>query len=94
MLKAVPEFCFLGDMLSAGDGCELAVVTLSKCGRSKAVVLLWFYVAWFWCLSFGDVSPYVCSYYFSSVLVAEWPPFGKKLLTRLTICCLLYFDYL
>ena len=25
---------------------------------------------------------------FSSVLVAEWPPFGKYLLTRLTICSL------
>ena len=25
---------------------------------------------------------------FSSVWVAEWPPFGKKLLTRLTICSL------
>ena len=25
---------------------------------------------------------------FSSVLVAEWPPFGKKLLTWLTICSL------
>ena len=35
----------------------------------------------FWCQSFGDVSPYVCSYYFSSVWVAECPPFGKKLLT-------------
>ena len=23
---------------------------------------------------------------FSSVCVAEWPPFGKELLTRLTIC--------
>ena len=22
-------------------------------------------------------SPYVCSYYFSLVSVAEWPPFGK-----------------
>ena len=30
----------------------------------------------FWCQSFGDVLPYVC-YTFSSVLVAEWPPFGK-----------------
>ena len=38
------------------------------------------------CQSFGEVSPYVCSYYFSSVLVAEWPPFGKWLLTRLIIC--------
>ena len=27
----------------------------------------------------------MCSYYFSSVWVAEWPPFGKELLTRLTI---------
>ena len=25
---------------------------------------------------------------FSSVWVAEWPHFGKELLTRLTICCL------
>ena len=43
----------------------------------KAVVLLWFVVACFWCQIFGDVSPYVCSYYFSSVSVVEWPPFGK-----------------
>ena len=31
--------------------------------RSKAVALLWFSVASFWCQSFGDVSPYVCSYF-------------------------------
>ena len=31
---------------------------------SKAVVSLRFSVACFWCQSFGDVSPYVCSYYF------------------------------
>ena len=31
---------------------------------------------------------------FSLVSVAEWPSFGKELLTRLTICFLLYFDYL
>ena len=30
----------------------------------------------------------MCSYYLSSVLVAEWPYFGKELLPRLTICCL------
>ena len=29
----------------------------------------------------------MCSY-FSSVSVAEWPPFGKELLTRLTLCSL------
>ena len=34
-----------------------------------------------------------CVHYFSLVWVGEWPPFGKKLLTRLAICSLLYFDY-
>ena len=44
----------------------------------------------FWCQSFGDVSPYVCSYYFSSILVAEWPFSGEKkeLLTRVIMCYL------
>ena len=30
-LEVVPEFCYLGDMLSAGGGCELAVITRCKC---------------------------------------------------------------
>ena len=30
-LEVVPEFCYLGDMLSAGGGCELAAITCSKC---------------------------------------------------------------
>ena len=30
-LEVVPEFCYLGDMLSAGGGCELAVITSCKC---------------------------------------------------------------
>ena len=29
---------------------------------------------------------HVCLYHFSSVWVAEWPPFGKELIPRLTIC--------
>ena len=29
-LEAVLEFCYLGDMLSAGGGCELAAVTRCK----------------------------------------------------------------
>ena len=37
----------------------------------------------FWCQSFGDVSTY---YTFSSVWVAEWPPFWKLLPARLAIC--------
>ena len=28
-------------------------------------------------MSFDDVSHYVCSYYFSSVSIAEWPPFWE-----------------
>ena len=35
MLNAVLEFCYLGDMLSAGGCCELAVVTVSKCSWGK-----------------------------------------------------------
>ena len=31
---------------------------------------------------------------FSLVWVAKWPPFGKELLTWLTIMLSLYFDYL
>ena len=31
---------------------------------SKAVVVVWFSVASFWCQKFDDVSPDVCSYYF------------------------------
>ena len=34
-LKAVSEFCYLGDMLSAGGGCELAAVTPCKCDKGK-----------------------------------------------------------
>ena len=61
---------------------ETCMLTLPLTDRSKAVVMLWFSVACFWCQSFGDVSPYVyfiwyTRYYFSSVWVAEWPPFEK-----------------
>ena len=36
-LEAVPEFCYLGDMLSAGGGCEVAAITRCKCaGASSA----------------------------------------------------------
>ena len=34
--------------------------------------MLWFSVACFWCQSLDDVSPYVCSYYFSSVWMATF----------------------
>ena len=39
-LEAVPEFCYLGDMLSAGGGCELAAVTRCKCAWGKFRQLL------------------------------------------------------
>ena len=31
-------------------------------------------------------EPYVCVHIFRLVRVTEWPPIGKYLLTRLTIC--------
>ena len=34
-LEAVSEFCYLGDMLSAGSCCELAAVTPCKCDKGK-----------------------------------------------------------
>ena len=39
-LEAVPEFFNLGDMLSAGGGCELAAVTCCKCALGKFRQLL------------------------------------------------------
>ena len=36
----VPEFCYLGDMLSAGGGCELAAITCCKCAWGKFRQLL------------------------------------------------------
>ena len=39
-LEAVPEFCYLGDMLFAGGGCELAAVTRCKCAWGKFCQLL------------------------------------------------------
>ena len=34
-LEAVSEFCYLGDMLSAGGCCELAAVTPCECDKGK-----------------------------------------------------------
>ena len=39
-LEVVPEFCYLGAMLSAGGGCELASVTRCKCAWAKFRQLL------------------------------------------------------
>ena len=39
-LEVVPEFCYLGDMLSAGGGCELAAITCCKCAWAKFRQLL------------------------------------------------------
>ena len=39
-LEVVPEFCYLGDMLSAGGGCELAAITCCKCAWGKFHQLL------------------------------------------------------
>ena len=39
-LEVVPEFCYLGDMLSARGGCELAEITRCKCAWGKFRQLL------------------------------------------------------
>ena len=36
----VPEFCYLGDMLSAGGGCKVAAITRCKCAWGKFCQLL------------------------------------------------------
>ena len=38
--EVVQEFCYLGDMLSAGGGCELAAITRCKCAWGKFRQLL------------------------------------------------------
>ena len=45
--------------------------------RSKAVVLMWFSVACFGVRVSVMFHLMFVRYTFSSVLVAEWPPFGK-----------------
>ena len=63
----------------------------SKCfvplHKLRAVVLLLFSVA---CQTFSDISPYVCSYYFSSVWVAFW----ERAANSDDHMFSLYFDYL
>ena len=39
-LEVVPEFYYLGDMFSAGGGCELALITRCKCAWAKFRQLL------------------------------------------------------
>ena len=39
-LEVVPEICYLGDMLSAGGGCELATITRCKCAWGRYRQLL------------------------------------------------------
>ena len=39
-LEAVPEFCYLGDMISAGGGCKLASIKRCKCAWIKFCQLL------------------------------------------------------
>ena len=56
--------------------------------NSNAVVLLWFFVACFGVRVSVTFHLTCVHIIFRSVWVAEWQPFGKKLLTRLTICSL------
>ena len=54
--------------------------------RSNAVVLLWISVACFGVRVSVTFHLMCVHIIFSLVWVAEWQPFGKELLTRLTIC--------
>ena len=68
--------------LLANFGCRAPGKFLPTFQGGRIVVVL----CCLFLVGFGNVSPNVCSYYFSSVWVAVWPPFGKELLKRLTIC--------
>ena len=56
--------------------------------RSKVVVLLWFSVACFGVRVLVTFHLMLVHIIFISVSVAEWPPFGKELITVLTLCSL------
>ena len=62
--------------------------TASLVAKYRTVVLLWFSVPIFG-VRVSVMSHLMCVHIISSsVWVTEWPPFGKELLTRLTICSL------
>ena len=56
--------------------------------RFKAVALLWFSGCAFGSRVSATFHLTCVHIILSSILVAEWPPFGKKLLIRVTICSL------
>ena len=66
--------------------------------RSNPIVLFWFSVSYF-CVCFGDVSPYVCTYYFQFGLGCGVATFWERaahsvdhmFFSILTICNFSYF---
>ena len=64
--------CLTDKLLKQGYRYHKLRKTVSKFNhRHKIQCQIKIYVACFWCQSFSDVSPNVCSYYFSAVAVAE-----------------------
>ena len=59
----------------------ILALLVSVTDLSKAVFVLWFSVACFWCQSLVTFHLMLVHIIFSSVLVAEWLPFGKELFT-------------
>ena len=57
-------------------------LTEDEVDRSKAVVLLWFSVACFWCQSFGGIKPYVSSYHFSSTVLEAKRDYDSIIISR------------
>ena len=82
--------------------CALLGQDIRRAFTGPLVLWLWFTVACFLCQSFGDVSPYICSYYFNSVSMAELTTFWDiaaysvyhMFYCSLTICNTSYFLFL
>ena len=68
----VSDFCWLLPDVEVNDTPRpVKILSFAETDKRR------FSVACFWCQNFGDVSPSVCAYHFSSVLGAAWQPFGK-----------------
>ena len=79
-------FVYRDDSLASSMVIMRSMVSMRSEQPTKVVVLLWSSVACFGVKVSVTFHLTCVSISFSSVWVAEWPPFGKELLTRFTIC--------
>ena len=78
-------FVYRDDSLASSMVIMGSMVSMRSEEPTKVVVLLWSSVACFGVKVSVTFHLTCVSISFSSVWVAEWPPFGKELLTRFTI---------